>query len=371
VKIAIFIDSLAIGGAQKHVSQLACELADGGQKVTVFVLNEILEPLYTAPLTTAGVEVVVVGKCSVLMGSGILRVAWRLWAEDFDGVITVLFVSTIFGRLAAQVAGGIPVLTSLQARNINYALWQKYLVCATSGLAAFTVSNSRTALIWAAKQEGVNLRASAYIPNAIVPALADDPAPTWAQIGLSQLENKRVIGSFGRLHHQKGYDLLLDAIASIPPAILNSLAVVIFGEGPERMGLLQRVKQLNLQELVFFPGQRDDAVRLLPRLELYVQPSRFEGTPNALGEAMAARLPVIATAVDGNAELVADGVTGLLALPESPSSLRFSIVRLLEDRELSVAMASRAQSFILENYSTSRDVRRFAELIRQLNRLRS
>lgn len=313
MKIAIFIDSLAIGGAQKHVRQLACGLAAEGHRVTVFALNEIVEPLYRDPMATAGVTVKAVGRTGVLSGVGLIRTVWELLSADFDCVVTVLFVSTIFGRIAAQLAGGLPVLTCLQARNINYAAWQKLLLRATAPLTAFTASNSRSALPWAAQHEGVDLARSAFIPNAMDPPQPPGRIPSWTELGLPQLEGKRVIGSLGRLDRQKGYDILLEALALLSPDERAPLAVVVFGEGPERGNLEHQRRTLGLDGMVFFPGQRSDAAELLPKFDLYVQPSRFEGTPNAVVEALAAGVPAVSSAVDGASELA--GVDGLSLVP--------------------------------------------------------
>jgi glycosyltransferase involved in cell wall biosynthesis len=116
-----------------------------------------------------------------------------------------------------------------------------------------------------------------------------------------------VVGSLGRLHQQKGYDVLMQAVALLPEAVRGKLAVVIWGEGPERPALENLRAQLSLLDSVFLPGQRADAVAALPKLDLYVQPSRFEGTPNAVMEAAAAGVPVVASAVDGLFDLVEAG----------------------------------------------------------------
>ena len=299
MNVAIVIDSLAIGGAQKHVRQLACGLAGTGDEVTVWVLNDIVEPLYGDPLQRAGVRVVVVGGRQVASGIGTLRMAARWWAEKVEVVVVCLFVSSIVGRIAAQLAGGVPVLTSLQARNLDYRWWQKALLQLTSGLSGWTISNSQSAIRWAETHEGLCLRRSSYVPNAADPLKPAAPLPTWSELGLPQWEQRYVIGSLGRLHWQKGYDVLLRALALLSPTEKRRLGVVVWGEGKERKALEALRQQLGLDDVVAFPGERADAVDLLGKFQLYIQPSRFEGTPNAVTEALAAGLPVLASAVDG------------------------------------------------------------------------
>lgn len=303
MKVAIFIDSLAIGGAQKYVRQLGEGLSGRGHVVYLFVLNEIVDPLYRDPLQAAGVQILVLGRKGVLNGSALWRTANILAARHFDCVITVLFVSTVFGRLAAQCAGGLPVLTALQARNVNYAWWQKVLLRLTHRLTSWTISNSRSALVWASIHEAVDPARSEYAPNAV------DPTPTrvnlrsWAEMGLPELEGRMVIGSLGRLDRQKGYDLLIGGVARLPLRERDNVRVVVFGEGPERGALERDVERQGLTSIFLLPGQRANASDFLSKLDLYVQPSRFEGMPNSIIEALAARVPVLASAVDGVAEL--------------------------------------------------------------------
>lgn len=331
MNVAIVIDSLSIGGAQKHVRQLACGLAEQGDKVTVWVLNNIVEDLYVEPLRRAGVEVRVVGQRAVLTGLGLLRVAETWRSERVELVVVVLFVSTVFGRLAAQLAGGVPIVTSLQARNVDYSRWQRLLVQMTAGASGWTISNSRSALRWAVCHEGVCATRSSYIPNMFDPVASETPLPSWTDLGLPEVEGRWVVGSLGRLSPQKGYDVLLRGVAMVPRELREQLAVVIWGEGPERPALLRLRTELGLDDRVHLPGQRADAVRLLRKFDGYVQPSRFEGTPNAVLEALSVGLPLLVTAVDGLAEedlgpharrippddaaALADGLTAWLRVP--------------------------------------------------------
>jgi glycosyltransferase involved in cell wall biosynthesis len=325
MKVAIMIDSLAIGGAQKHVRQLACGLAGRGHCVTVYCLNDVVHPIYREALEAGGVELKVIGKVKVLNGRGLLEVAWTLWRNRHDVLVTVLFVSTLFGRVVAAMVGGIPVVTCLQARNINYTAAQKIALRVTAGLTNLTVTNSRNAIGWAVENEGVDVRRCTFVANALDPIRIagsgqEHNRPTWTALGFPQLEGKTVIGSLGRLHRQKGYDVLLEAFAGIA-STLDACHVLLVGEGPERAALVALAKQLGLEGRVWFAGERAETRPLLEKMAIYVQPSRFEGTPNAVMEAMAAGLPVVASAVDGITELIAEGREGWLVLPEDAEVL--------------------------------------------------
>ena len=97
--------------------------------------------------------------------------------------------------------------------------------------------------------------------------------------------------------------------------------LVVFGAGEEEASLRTLALKLGLESRVRFAGYRRDLPSLLGALDLYVDPARFEGMPNALLEAMAAACPIVATAVDGNRELIEDGKHGWLGTAGGPSVL--------------------------------------------------
>lgn len=129
---------------------------------------------------------------------------------------------------------------------------------------------------------------------------------------LGLVEPAVVLGCIGFDAEVKGLDLLLGAVARLAPQ-RPSLQLVLVGVDPARSELPRLAERLGLADRVRWPGIQDCAYRLLNAADLYVQPSRSEGIPLAVMEAMALRLPVVATRVGGLPEAVVDGVTGHLA----------------------------------------------------------
>ena len=123
-----------------------------------------------------------------------------------------------------------------------------------------------------------------------------------------------------RLHEQKGIDLLLRALSS-PTLRGTDFRLVIVGDGPERGALMRLAASLNLEERTEWIGETSDVHRYFAEADLFVLPSRYEGLPNVVLEAMSWSLPVVATDVGGTSELVLPAETGWLAEPESPESL--------------------------------------------------
>jgi glycosyltransferase involved in cell wall biosynthesis len=126
------------------------------------------------------------------------------------------------------------------------------------------------------------------------------------------------------------------------------------------------VMELNIQDSVEFLGLRTDIIDLLQPSWGYVLPSRGEGMPNALLEAMACGLPCIAARVSGSEDIIVDGVNGLLVEPEQPVELAHALRRLVEDSDLAQRLAQEARATVVRNYQLTRIVEQLLDLYRFL-----
>jgi glycosyltransferase involved in cell wall biosynthesis len=157
----------------------------------------------------------------------------------------------------------------------------------------------------------------------------------------AQTPNARpVVLAVARLERQKGLRYLIDAAAHLPEA-----DVLIAGEGSERPALEAQTRSLGCDERVRFLGYRSDVPSLLAACDVFVLPSEWEGLPLVLLEAMAAERPIVASAIPGNAEAVADGETGLLVPPRDAAALAAAIRTILsnQDRARRFALAGRTR----------------------------
>ncbi|MDX2186801.1 MAG: glycosyltransferase [Opitutaceae bacterium] len=323
MRLAFMIDSLAIGGAQKHVRQQACRLAAEGHAVWVICLNDEAHPKYVEPMEQAGVRVTVVGRRAVLTGWALIDLSIRLIEWRCECLAVCLFVSTVVGRVAATLAG-VPTITCLQARNLDYRWWQFALVRLTAPLSRWTISNSHSAITFASEHEGVIPTRASYVPNIIDPPRKVGRRD-WRLLGLPDFSGCYVIGSLGRLVWQKGYDQLIPIAADVCRE-RPDVRFVILGKGPEEASLRAQIRAHALEDKFFLAGEVADGEDWLESMDLYVQPSRFEGTPNAVQEALARGVPVVATPVDGMGELgVVSRIHGVIneeRILESLMSLR-------------------------------------------------
>lgn len=168
-----------------------------------------------------------------------------------------------------------------------------------------------------------------------------------------------IIGYIGRLTKGKGISVLLKAFARLK---LNSTRLAIVGDGEQLHELEQRVATLGIGDSVCFFGFRDDRIAFLRGFDVFVLPSRSEGTPRCLMEAMAVGVPVVATDIPGCRDLVEDNVTGLLFPVDDDESLADRLSVMLADSQLRDSVARGARALIRSRYSAEVMASRYAEL---------
>lgn len=175
-------------------------------------------------------------------------------------------------------------------------------------------------------------------------AMLPNPLPTQGLMDdVSQPWERNELLTVARLVPQKGIDVLIESLA-LTSSGMARWPLTLVGDGPERQVLEQMVGRLDLQERVRFMGFRSDVQTFFQKAGIFVLPSRFEGMPNALIEAMAAGLAVIVTdASPGPLEVVEDGITGLVVQSENPKALALALDRLADDQALRLSLGKAAR----------------------------
>ena len=164
-----------------------------------------------------------------------------------------------------------------------------------------------------------------YLPNFAEEA----SAPEVTRASLETPDNVPLYLALGRLHENKGFDLLLDAMAKLPTAFLW-----LAGEGPLRMELEAQATRLGLSGRVRFLGWRQDVAGLLATADALVCPSRHEPLGNVVIEGWAHAIPVIATAAQGPKRLIVNGVSGLLVPCDDSGALAEAMATIVVDKSL-------------------------------------
>lgn len=175
----------------------------------------------------------------------------------------------------------------------------------------------------------------------------------------------------GRLHEQKGLDVLLRALPQLIHARCQAsetrpIRLCLLGDGPQRTALQELAAQLGIAEHVDFAGESDRVSEHLQEADVFVLPSRAEGLSNALLEAMACGLPVIASAIPGNVDVVQHGENGLLCTAEDPASLADALGALLADAPLRARLGAAARATVEHCYSLDYVAGRYLQLYREL-----
>ncbi len=308
-RILHVIPTLDQAGAEKQLCLLAAGLSRRGHDVHVCALTR--SGPRAEELREAGIPFTIIGKRWKLDP----QTYWRLrrlvarWKPDV--VHTWMLAANAYGILAAAAFG-------VRARIASQRCVDPWKSAAQLAVDRFIARRAHRVVV---NSEGVRqfyLRHGLpaekleVIANAVAPA---EPGPVGRTELLDELRlpaGARLIGLVGRLWPQKR---VKDAIwaADLLKVIRDDVHLLIVGDGPMRDRLLRFRDQVRIRDKVHFLGQRTDLVRLLPHFDLLFSTSEYEGQSNAVLEAMAAGLPVVATDIPGTRELVVHGTTGYLA----------------------------------------------------------
>ncbi len=228
--------------------------------------------------------------------------------------------------------------------------------------------DDRRALI---EREKIPAALTRVIANGI-PALASPPDSAGLRSALGIDPAAPLLGAVGRLHHQKDFPLLveavglLDAVAGAPRTPHLAPHLVIAGEGPARAEIEAAISARGLGPRVHLLGSRADVAAILAELDIAVLVSRFEGSPLALMEYMRAGRAIVATEVRGITQLIEHDVNGLLVAPRDPAALAAALTRLLADPELATRLGAAAAAHQAEHFSIAATTRRFESLYEEL-----
>jgi glycosyltransferase involved in cell wall biosynthesis len=356
-KICHIIPTLDQGGAEKQMALLACHLNPERFERHVIVLTRTgpLEP----QLREAGVHLHFIGKSQKADPLAFVRLIRKLQAIRPHVVHTWIFAANSYGRAAAWWTK-VPVVIAGercvdQWKTAMHFWLDRWLASKTD----FIATNS-SAVAGFYQQQGIPSDLFRIIPNAVQP-----PAKPITRAELFQrlkLPPRRyVIGAIGRLWPQKGYPDLIWT-AELVRVALRDVWFVILGDGPQ-LGELQKLRdRYGSQDAVRFAGHRSDAGELLTSFDLLWNGSRYEGQSNSILEAMAAGIPVVASDIPENRELVVHGQTGYLYEMGDLGELTRVTCNLLPDSQRRARLGLQAQKRAKENFSLDAMIEAYSKL---------
>jgi glycosyltransferase involved in cell wall biosynthesis len=245
-------------------------------------------------------------------------------------------VITLWGsdKLITQI----PFVSKTIIRVLNKA---DAILCENNNFKDFLVSQGLNSKIITLVRNGINI--DFFQPG--------DSMKVRKYLGLKN--DQMILLSIGNLNKNKNHALLINAFAEIVTS-KTPLNLYIIGEGEEQDGLKKQIKELKLEHKIILLGLLDhkSISEWMKAADIFILPSRSEGTPNSLLEAMASGLPVIASQVGGIPELIQENIEGLLFESDSKEELKEKLYKLIKDKQLQELLGKNAQKKIATHYSS-------------------
>ncbi|MBX7246494.1 MAG: glycosyltransferase family 4 protein [Candidatus Sumerlaeaceae bacterium] len=355
MRLTLVIATLGSGGAERVLTTLANHWERNGHEITIITLSGIGNDFYSLEpaIQRVGLDVMSEsgGTVSALTGNVRRLASLRSALSSSRPDVVLSFIDrTNVLTLLAGMGLKIPIVVSERVDPRQWPIggtWNA-LRRMTYKRAATVVVQTQAVVPWA--KEFLPEDKVAVVPNPVTIGLGQS-----AKDGMPPMQLKPPIAcAMGRLVPQKGFDLLIPAFAECARTRPN-WTLIILGEGPERKRLEELVARNGLEGRVLLPGNSTNPQAILGQCDLFVLPSRFEGFPMALCEAMAAGATCLSfDCPSGPAEIVRPGLDGMLIpLSEDPSRLADGMARLMDDSHLRAALRSRAPE-IAERFSLER-----------------
>jgi len=338
-RVLLFVQNLGGGGAERQLVDMANYWAARGVEVTLVTISAGMADFYPVSGAVKRIRLVEDPRSGKVMRvAGLVRqLRAQVIATRPHAVVSFISENNVLALLATRGLGMRTIVserahpqydTSVPAvwKSLRWLLYRR---------AAVVVAQTRDTASWIAKHCAARVR---VIPN----ALRALPEPGVARGPL-------MIG-VGRLTRQKGFDLLLNAFARLRPRFPEWSAVIL-GAGPEQQNLARLSEELRIADSVRFPGSDPDVESWMARASLVVQPSRFEGFPNAVLEAMGMGAAVISgDCPSGPSDLITDGVNGRLVPIEDVAALAAAMEQLMADSQARARLGLQARK-VQQEYS--------------------
>jgi starch synthase (maltosyl-transferring) len=363
VPVTLVITDLDVGGAERMLVALATRLDRRRWRPSVICLDRP-GPL-SQNLSGAGLTVDCLEASPRRPLRSLFRLLRTLRRQAPWLVQSFLFHANLAARLAAPLAlaARVPwVVGGLRVAE-HQKRWHRTLDRLTARLSAGSVCVSRGVERFTREVVGIASNRLTVIPNGVDPTPFDQAQPL-PRPALGVPEGAHLALSIGRLNVQKGLPDLLDAAERvINRAGRLDWHLVLVGDGPERPWLLAQLEaRPALKPHVHWLGRRADIPALLRTADVLVLASLWEGMPNVVLEAMAARRAVVATEVEGSEELVTPGQTGWLVPPRDPDALARALLEAAHSPDLCCRYGSAGRARVEAEFTLERMVSAYERL---------
>ena len=363
IQVLTIIDSLAVGGAEQSLAMLTPHLVQRGVEVHIAYLTE--RPGLHDELRSAGAVLHSLAGSGGRLGS-LARTTRLLRLVRPDLVHTTLFESDIVGRVAARLLG-VPVVSSFVTEsygpehvgNPEYRRWRVLGARLADAVTARFVTRFHAVSVASAEIMARRL----WIPRDRVDVIPRGRDPvrlggrsaerrSRVRLELHLADDTPLLLAAARHFHMKGLDVLIEAYPKVVSSFPEATLIIAGREGPASRELRRLIEAGGVESATRLLGYRSDVSDLMSAADVFVLPSRAEGSPGVLIEAMALETPAVASDIPSAREL-AGGSGGAIALAavDSADDLARAIISLLEEPERAAAMAAEGRRRFLDHYS--------------------
>lgn len=353
------------GGTGRHLGNLIRRWSAAGWRVRVVCQGDADSRM------TQGIDITRLAPPPILPGFPVaqFRGLYKVSAivHDFrpDVLHCFFFWSFMYGRLLRRV-GRVPILVeNREDQGFNVRPWQYRALRLTAAIPDRVVCVSNAVREVALGREGLRPPRAVVIRNGVeIPPVARARIDARRRLGIP--ESDLVVGMVANLNRPvKGVKYFVDAMPYILRRHSNARFIIV-GDGDLRATLQDRANALEVASRVDFSGYQADVANYYAAFDLSVLTSLSEGLSITLLESMSHGIPVVATSVGGNPELVTDGVTGSLVPPKEPRTFADRVCQLLDDPATRREMGQRARAFVREHFDVETVATRYLDLYRQL-----
>lgn len=361
VRVAFCITDLDPGGAERALFEIVKRLDKSRWKPHIYCLSEGGKLVSRFEQEGIGVS------CFAAKSNKDLRVLLWLKRELKHFAPQILQGFLFHGNIASRLSGcwaGVPVRLAGHRVAEKQKKWHLLFDRLTAGFVSHHVCVSQGVANFIRQKLRLNKEQITVIGNGVDPSVS--PAATNAireELGLSK--STRIVLAVGRLHFQKGFDILIEAIASVVDQI-DDIHLLIVGDGPEKDNCEQLISRFALERTVTMTGYRTDIPELMSEAAIYVLSSRWEGMPNVVLQAMQSQLPIVAFDVEGISELIQDQVSGRIVKPASAKDLGRVISELLTDQPACSLYSENAEAIVLKEFTWERIAQLYDQLYSSL-----
>ncbi len=355
-KVLYLTYNLGVGGTEKMLLSALPRLSDFDHRVCV--INRV-DPLMAEEF--AGKNIPVAG----LKGLKIFDFKNILQAEKPDLMVTYLIYADLFGRIFGRIFKTKKIAVSIRStyNEPKYKFWL-FLEKITSGMVDKYVAVSQTAKNVYEKELGVPGEKIEVIYNGVDIGKFDikiDKAAKKKELGLP--ENCPVLGSTGKWRPEKGQEYLIWALPEILKKFPRAVLVLV-GGGENKEKLANLAKSTGVGKNLLLLDERHDIPEILKTFDIFLNPSLYEGMSNSILEAMAAKIPVIASDIPSNNEIIENRKTGLLVPVMDSEKIAGAAVAILSNPDLGKNLVDAAFEKV-QNFSIEKTVAKLNQFLYQ------